>query len=136
MLGDDPLVGRVVVDDQQALACEFGRRRRVRRLSRRNKRGGEREGENGSLALGAVDPNVAPHQLDQAFADGKAEAGAAIATGRRSSDLAERLEQPVHPISRDADAGVTDGRFIMPMMPFIGVRISWLIVARKVSLPH
>ena len=61
------------------------------------------------LALLALHPHRAAHQLDDALRDREAEPGAAVAARGRCVDLAERLEQPVHPILRDPDAGVADG---------------------------
>ena len=61
------------------------------------------------FALLALRPHRSVHQLDDALGDREAEPGAAVAARGRRVDLAERLEQPVHPILRDADAGVADG---------------------------
>src|SRR5690606_19755839 len=49
------------------------------------------------------------HQLDQTARDGEAEAGAAVIAGRGRVDLAEQLEEPVHPVWRESDAGITNG---------------------------
>ena len=51
----------------------------------------------------------AAHQLGEPPADREAEPGAAVPAGRRGVGLAERLEQPVDAVRRDADAGVADG---------------------------
>ena len=57
-------------------------------------------------ALSAVER--AAHHLGQPPADGEPEAGAAVAARDRRVGLAERLEQAVHLVRRDADAGVAD----------------------------
>ena len=51
---------------------------------------------------------VAAHQLRESPADGQPEPGPAVAARRRAIDLAERLEQTVHPVLGDADPGVAD----------------------------
>ena len=48
------------------------------------------------------------HQLGEAPADREPEPRAAVPAGGRRVDLAERLEEPAHPVGRDADAGVAD----------------------------
>ena len=58
----------------------------------------------------AVYPDRPAHHLGEVFADGKAEPGAAVFTRRRGIDLAKRLKQPVHPIRRNADAGIAHGK--------------------------
>ena len=104
---EDATVDRVVVDDEDRLPGELGGdpgggppRRDVRG------RGGDREVERGALALDALDPHRAAHQLGEALADGEAEPGAAVLAGGRRVELAELLEQLVRPVGRDADAGV------------------------------
>ena len=71
--------------------------------------GGDREVEGGALALDALHPHRAAHQLGETLADGEAEAGAAVLARRRRVELAELLEQLVRPVGRDADAGVAHG---------------------------
>ena len=68
----------------------------------------DREAELAAVAHLARDPDPAAHQLGQALADRQPQAGAAVAARGRGVDLAERLEQPVQPVRRDADAGVAD----------------------------
>ena len=57
----------------------------------------------------ALDADAPAHQLHQAAADGQAEAGAAEAARHGRIHLAERLEQPLHVLRGDADAGVVHG---------------------------
>ena len=106
-VGEDPPVRRVVVDDEDAPAREIDRpdglgRRRASAATfasivRRN-----------VLPLPATPSLVAAeravHQLGQAPADREPQARPAVAPRDRRVGLAERLEQPVHPIGRDADA--------------------------------
>ena len=101
---DDLAVRRVVVDDQQTLAREpepsvaVGRGvPRARRLLR-----DDLEVEGRALALLALHPERAAHQLRQALRDRKAQPGAAVAPCRRGVHLAERLEQPVHSLRRES----------------------------------
>ena len=61
-----------------------------------------------ALALDALDPHGAAHQLGEAFADGEAQARAAVLAGGRGVELAELLEQLVGTIGRDADASVAN----------------------------
>ena len=46
------------------------------------------------------------HQLDEALRDGEAEPGTAEPARGRRVHLAERREEPVHPVRRDPDSGV------------------------------
>ncbi len=62
--------------------------------------------EGAPLPLLALDPDAAAHHLDDARADGEAEAGASEFTGRRSVGLAEGLEDQALLRLGDADAGV------------------------------
>ena len=56
----------------------------------------------------ARDADPPAHQLGQPLADRQTQTGAAVAARGRGVDLAERLEQAVEPVRRDADAGVAD----------------------------
>ena len=70
----------------------------------------DREVEGRPLAgAGAFCPHIAAHHLAQAAADDQTQAGAAKAAGRGSVHLAESLEEAVHALGRDADAGIADG---------------------------
>ena len=87
-LRDDAPVGGVVFDDQQALARKLG----LRVLPGRRLAGGgcprrDRKMECGPLARIALDPDLPPKQLRQAFADGQTQSGAAIVTGGGGIDL-------------------------------------------------
>ena len=68
--------------------------------------GEQGEGERAALAgdAAALDRQVAAHRLGQAPADRQPEAGAAVPAGDAHVELAERLEEPVAPLRRDADA--------------------------------
>ena len=48
-----------------------------------------------------------------------------------SSASAERLDHASGTRAARADSGVSSASSVMPMMPFIGVRISWLMFARN-----
>src|SRR5690606_10176809 len=67
------------------------------------------EGEGGAAVDLADGPHGAAEHLGEALADRKAEAGAAEAAGGRAVELAEALEQAIHAVGADADAGVLDG---------------------------
>ena len=107
---EDLAIRRVVVDDQHALAFELrlaearigGLRGCLGRF------GADRQVERGSDTRLALHFDRSAHQLDEALRDRQAEPGAAVAAGRRGIDLAERLEEPVHPVLRDPDAGVSN----------------------------
>ena len=107
---EDSTVDRVVVNDQHPSTGEFARdsggsgsRRHLGRL------GDDRDVERRALALDAFNPQCAAHQLGQPLADRKTEAGAPVLACGRRVELAELLEQPMCPVSRDTDAGVTHG---------------------------
>ena len=68
---------------------------------------------------GALRVERAVHQLRQPAADREAEARAAVPPADRRVDLAERLEQPVHAVRRDPDAGVPD---VQRDLPAVDVR--------------
>ena len=73
-------------------------------------RGREAQAERAALAgdAGARRGQRAAHRLGEAAADRQAEARPAVAPRDRRVDLAERLEELVHPVRGDADAGVAD----------------------------
>ena len=112
---DDLPVRGVVVDEQQTLARE---RSLVVRRTRR--RGGlsrdDLELERRAPALLALRRERAAHQVRQSLRDRKTQPGAAIAPCRRRVHLAERLEQAVHPLRRNPDAGIPDGEAHPPQV--------------------
>ena len=115
-LGDDAPIGGVVFDDQQALAGEL----RLRALPAGGGGGGGRSGQDGEMEGGAfagiaLDPDLAAHQLGQAFADGQAQPGAAVVASGGGIHLLERFEEAVLPVQRDADAGVAHGEMEQPL---------------------
>ena len=55
-----------------------------------------------------VDPDAAVVEVDDAFGDGKAEAGAALGAGGRAVGLLELLEDAILLFGWDARAGVLD----------------------------
>jgi hypothetical protein len=57
----------------------------------------------------ALNRDVAPHHLAEAFADREAKAGTAVFAGRRGIGLGKFLEQLADQLSRHADAGVAHG---------------------------
>jgi hypothetical protein len=74
----------------------------------------------------ALHPHRSVHELAQSLADREAEARAAIPAGRRSVDLAERLEQPAQPVLGDPDAGVPDREMepvLTPNIPVVGLEL-------------
>ncbi len=93
----------VVVDEQNAFAGQAGRggpfftgRRRGRQL----------HDKRAAVPLLTLRPDAPAQQSHQPLRDGQTEPGAAEAARGRSVDLAEGLEQPIHPVGGDADAGV------------------------------
>ena len=51
----------------------------------------------------------AAHEIDQPFADGETETGAAVLARDTSVGLGEGLEETLERFGIDADAGITDG---------------------------
>ena len=70
----------------------------------------EREPEDTALAVdpSALGGELATHELRQPAADGKAKARPAVPPRDGRIRLAERLEEPLHAVGADADAGVAD----------------------------
>src|SRR5262249_54182105 len=66
------------------------------------------EVEDAALVRLALETDLAAQALDQALADGQAQAAATKTARGGSLGLAERLEQPALRLLRDADAGVFD----------------------------
>ena len=85
------------------------------RSARRSARGSRRrpaadgEEERRAAARLALHPHPAAQALGEAPADHQPQAGAAIDAGDRGVGLAERLEQAVDAVGRDADPGVAHG---------------------------
>ena len=107
--GDDLAVGRVVVHREDAHAGDVDRLEALvgggqRRGVLLREAGGEPERRAGARL--ALDADLAAHELDEAPADGQAEAGAAVPPRGGGVGLRERLEQHVELLGRDADAGV------------------------------
>ncbi len=67
------------------------------------------EPEGGTASDRALDADAAAHQFSELFGDGQPQAGPAISASCRGIHLREALEEPVHPVGRNADAGVGDG---------------------------
>jgi hypothetical protein len=107
--GDDLAVGRVVVDHEDSLAGEV-REPVVERDLRRHVDLGDRErdAEGRAFLLLALDRDRPAHQVHESFRDRKAETGATELPRRRRVYLAERGEEPVHPVGRDPDTGIAD----------------------------
>ena len=72
--------------------------------------GGQLEPEGRALPGPALDADPPAHQLDQALADGQAQARAAVLAGGRAVGLGEALEQAADRLGLDADAGVASPR--------------------------
>src|SRR5213594_1880616 len=66
--------------------------------------------ESGTFADSAFDPHPTSHQQRQALADGQAESATAVLSRRRGVHLAEGLEEPIHPVGRDTNAGIPNGK--------------------------
>ncbi len=58
--------------------------------------------------------------MDEAFADDKAKAGTTVGAGGGGVDLAEDLEEEIHLVVRDADAGVLDREMDFPDVAGLG----------------
>ncbi|MEZ4453347.1 MAG: hypothetical protein R3B09_28040, partial [Nannocystaceae bacterium] len=120
---EDLAVGRVVVDDQdprvgegRVLALEVARAH----VGREGAGDGEAEGRpDADLAL---DRDLPAHRLDQALADREAEAGAAVAAGRRRVLLDEGGEEPRQRLGLDPAAGVADGALDLDLLLAAGPR--------------
>ncbi len=70
---------------------------------------GDVEPEAAATARFTLDPQLCPHQLEQAFADHQPQPGAAEATGGGGFGLGEALEDALQLVGADADAAVGDG---------------------------
>ena len=68
---------------------------------------------------GALRPHPPAHHLGQPLADGEPQAGPPVLPGDGGVQLAERAEQPLHRLRRDADPGVQDGEVhvVAPHIP-------------------
>ena len=109
----DHLVDLVVLDDQDPLLrsdrpdATLGTRAgppRASPVAVPKARGEAERAAAPGLALRAV--SRPPRALDQLARDGQAEAGAAVAAGRRRVGLGEGVEEPLLGVARDARAGV------------------------------
>ena len=107
MGGEELALGVAGVDDEDA-AAEQGGGAELGLAGGLVGGGEDREVEGGSLVDDALGPHGAAEHLGEALADREAEAGAAVLAGGRVVDLAKRLEQAVHAVGADADAGVGD----------------------------
>src|ERR1035441_9580648 len=124
---DDVPIGRIVFDDQEALARQL----RLGRLPGRRHDSSSspsryREVKRGALAGVAFDPDLPPEQFGQALANGQAQPGAAVMASGGGVNLLERLKQTALPIQRDADAGVPKREMQQPLVGVaekIGVRL-------------
>src|SRR5262249_25018958 len=90
---EDPPIGRVVLDDQQAFVLELNGRGWGRRLRPLDPLGAQREKKRRASSRFALEPHASTHQLGQASADGEAETGASIVAGGRGVDLRERTKK-------------------------------------------
>ena len=108
----DAPVRRAVVDDQRDLAVQPDRGPRRTNADGVGGRLGRDDPDDEAAALArhaaALDGDRAPLQLGQALADRESEARPAEPSRDRGVRLAERLEQPVDAVRRDADARVAD----------------------------
>ncbi len=96
---EDPPVGGVVVDDQDARPVEVDADVRVTgRLAAHHDR--DREVEPAALALHALDADLAAHQPHELAGDGQPEAGAAEPSGGAGVGLCEGFEQPLEVLGR------------------------------------
>src|SRR5512142_3196243 len=70
-----------------------------------------REMKRASLALDpfALHPEISAHKLGQAFADDQPQSGASIVSCGGTVQLAECMEQAIHAIQWDSDAGISNG---------------------------
>ena len=107
--GDDELIHLIVLGNEDVAAAggpEFAGRRSewLGRGRSGEESGGEPEG--GAFAGGAGDADLAAHEFGELFADGQAQAGAAVFAGGGGIDLGEGLEEPADAVGGDSDAGV------------------------------
>ncbi len=56
-----------------------------------------------------LDPHPAAHHFAQPFADGQPQPRAAVAAGGGGVNLTKGAEKSIHPVRRNADAGITHG---------------------------
>src|SRR6202012_2791381 len=64
--------------------------------------------ERRALTDGAAYAHLAAHEFGEPFDDGQAKTRAAVVPRGRGVDLREGLEQSIHAIGGDADAGIVD----------------------------
>jgi hypothetical protein len=69
------------------------------------------DAEGGTDRKYARDGDFTAHEFYEAFADGEAEAGAAVAASRGSVDLLERTEKEIERAGGDADTGICNQKF-------------------------
>ncbi len=70
----------------------------------------DREAESGPFTNPAFHLDSAAHHLAQPLADCQPQTCASIAAGSGHINLAERLEQAVHPLCRNSNACISDGK--------------------------
>ncbi len=106
---EHPAVGGVIVYDQEPLTRQLHLfyRQVGSLLESRRRFGRDGEVEDAAFANLAFHPHPPTQQLRQAFADGQAQAGAAVLAGGGGVHLRERAEQAVQPVRGDADARVS-----------------------------
>src|SRR4051812_15805667 len=106
--GEHDPCGSVVIDDEHTppMQCRCGRAAWGRSHARLQPKA-QSEVKTATRTLGAVDLELAAHQLHEVPADRQPEPGAAIATADRSVGLRERLEQALLLFGAHADPGVT-----------------------------
>ena len=97
-------IGHVVFDDEDASMGELAHVHQRRGRGRRLQRQAEPEGR--TLGFGAVEADLAAHQLDQLTADRQTQACATVTAHGRTIGLGERVEKARMRLRRDADARI------------------------------
>jgi hypothetical protein len=116
----DLAVHRMVVDQQDAGRARGRGRPRLAGVVGLDLGRLQLQPEGRAVAQGAVETDLAAHQLDQRLADRQPQARAAIGPAGRAVDLAEALEQPTLPLDGDADTGVDDFE-LQPVLELAGL---------------
>src|SRR5215831_16650249 len=84
----------------------------------------------------ALDPDPAVHQLRQALANRQPETSPAVVARCRGIHLLERFEEPILPLNRNSDAGITHGKVQQPLLRRAAVERGGVAIVRTGSQPR